>query len=158
MFSIGILGFIVWSLLMGSFNFESIFEFKNFIITICKNILNFIYYYLYDFLYNNFNIFNSEFAGISYTSEILCLNTFTFPFLNNYNLNLLNSSNLINVSPERLQWFIGFSEGDGALITSSSGNIQFVLTQNELAVLENIKSALGFGSISWDVGANCWRF
>lgn len=34
----------------------------------------------------------------------------------------------------------------------------FTITQNELAVLEMIKSTLNFGSISWDVGANCWRY
>ena len=35
------------------------------------------------------------------------------------------------ISDEFLQWFIGFSEGDGSLITSKFGVPCFVITQKE---------------------------
>jgi hypothetical protein len=149
MFSIGILGFIVWSHLMGSFNFDL----KILIITICKNILNSLDNW---FIINLSNFYwTNEFAGFSFltdiiyyfnkewTSEILCLNSLSFYF------NFIPGE-FSNISHEWLQWFIGFTEGDGSLMTSPTGRLGFVITQNELAILEHIQSTLGFGNISWD--------
>jgi heme/copper-type cytochrome/quinol oxidase subunit 1 len=74
MLSIGILGFIVWSLWMGSHNL--MVEIKNF--TICWN--SFILYNIVTFYYGN-NIHNyTKSAGnsIESTSEIICKKSFYF--------------------------------------------------------------------------------
>ena len=103
MFSIGILGFIVWSLLVGSFNFLTELDYQIIIVTICKNVLNYL---------NNFDWFNQSFSFLNtlidefadyplslpetVTSEILRLHFFTFPFLND--LTILNDINLSTIS------------------------------------------------------------
>jgi len=52
------------------------------------------------------------------------------------------------VSDDWLTWFIGFSEGDGAILTGpKNNNPRFVLTQKELAVLNHIHETLGIGRI-----------
>jgi hypothetical protein len=45
-----------------------------------------------------------------------------------------------------LSWFVGFAEGDGAIL-SYKGRPLFVLTQKEESVLQHIFSVLGFGTI-----------
>ncbi|OSX56139.1 hypothetical protein POSPLADRAFT_1160876, partial [Postia placenta MAD-698-R-SB12] len=45
-----------------------------------------------------------------------------------------------------LSWFVGFSEGDGAIL-SYNGRPLFVLTQKEELILQHILSVLGFGTI-----------
>jgi len=48
-----------------------------------------------------------------------------------------------------LTWFIGFSEGDGSFITTSRGDLQFVITQDsrDIQVLEMIKNTLKIGKV-----------
>ena len=48
-----------------------------------------------------------------------------------------------------LEWFIGFTEGDGSFIVSSRGNLMFVITQSttDIQVLYYIQEQLGFGSV-----------
>jgi DNA-binding ferritin-like protein (Dps family) len=45
-----------------------------------------------------------------------------------------------------LQWFIGFSEGDGSFIISKN-RCSFVINQKEIALLYNIRTRLGFGKV-----------
>jgi LAGLIDADG endonuclease len=45
-----------------------------------------------------------------------------------------------------LIWFIGFSEGDGAILTYN-GRTRFVLTQKDSAILYHIQKVLGFGTV-----------
>ena len=45
-----------------------------------------------------------------------------------------------------LIWFIGFVEGDGAILTFNN-KLQFVVTQKEKKILDEIKDNLGFGKI-----------
>ena len=45
-----------------------------------------------------------------------------------------------------LIWFIGFSEGDGAILTYE-GRLRFVLTQKEGSILKHIQGVLGFGNL-----------
>lgn len=52
------------------------------------------------------------------------------------------------VSPEFLQWFIGFSEGDGSFIVGKDGRRRFAISQKEERVLLNIRTQLGFGKVS----------
>jgi hypothetical protein len=55
-----------------------------------------------------------------------------------------HSSKLI--SNEWLIWFIGFTEGDGAILTTK-GKPRFVLTQKEGAILHHVQEVLGFGTV-----------
>jgi hypothetical protein len=49
-----------------------------------------------------------------------------------------------------LTWFIGFAEGDGAiLINSNTKQLQFVLTQKEGAILEQVRDTFGFGVVKY---------
>lgn len=50
------------------------------------------------------------------------------------------------ISDQWLEWFIGFAEGDGAIL-SYKGRPRFVLTQKESAILNHIQSSLGFGKV-----------
>jgi len=57
-----------------------------------------------------------------------------------------------------LQWFIGFAEGDGALLRDKNDRISFVNTQNESKILYHIKDILGFGNVTFDLNANTYRY
>ena len=52
-------------------------------------------------------------------------------------------------SPSFLEWFIGFTEGDGCFARAKRGDLQFVVTQSTLDVqiLNLIKENLGFGAV-----------
>jgi len=50
------------------------------------------------------------------------------------------------ISNDWLTWFIGFSEGDGAILITK-GKPRFVLTQKEGAILHHIQKVLGFGIV-----------
>ena len=54
-------------------------------------------------------------------------------------------------------WFVGFTEGDGAILTSMS-RLRFVITQKEGAVLRIIQSVLGFGVVRYVAKGNSYRF
>jgi DNA-binding ferritin-like protein (Dps family) len=46
-----------------------------------------------------------------------------------------------------LQWFIGFSEGDGSFLISKN-YCSFIINQKEIALLYNIRTRLGFGKVT----------
>ncbi len=48
-----------------------------------------------------------------------------------------------------LEWFIGFTEGDGSFIVSKRGGLQFVITQSssDVQVLNYIQTNFGFGKV-----------
>ena len=48
-----------------------------------------------------------------------------------------------------LEWFIGFSEGEGSFIVAKRGDLSFVITQSSLDIesLNYIKDNLGFGKV-----------
>ena len=52
-------------------------------------------------------------------------------------------------SKEFLEWFIGFSEGEGSFILAKRGDLSFVVTQStsDIQVLNYIKENLGFGKV-----------
>ena len=52
-------------------------------------------------------------------------------------------------SEEFLNWFIGFTEGDGSFIVNKRGDLAFVITQStsDIQVLTFIKDILGFGKV-----------
>ena len=55
-----------------------------------------------------------------------------------------------------LVWFIGFAEGDGAILKDSHSNrLRFILTQKERAVLDSIQNTFNFGTVrSFSQGRN----
>lgn len=60
-----------------------------------------------------------------------------------------------------LEWFIGFSEGEGSFIVAKRGDLSFVVTQSssDIDVLNYIKDNLGFGRvIKQSVKQNTHRF
>lgn len=64
------------------------------------------------------------------------------------NFEMFNKTTFINkkISTEWLTWFIGFSEGDGAILTNKNSP-RFVLTQKEGAILYHVQEVLGFGTV-----------
>lgn len=52
-----------------------------------------------------------------------------------------------NINPDFLEWFVGFSEGDGSFI-DSKGRLFFIINQKEERVLHLIRAGLGFGKVS----------
>jgi hypothetical protein len=57
--------------------------------------------------------------------------------------------NLKQPSREFLEWFIGFSEGEGSFIVAKRGDLSFVVVQstNDIQILNYIKDTLGFGRV-----------
>lgn len=61
---------------------------------------------------------------------------------------------LLKIDYVWLEWFIGFSEGDGALCCDKYNTLCFVLTQKEKkTILFHIQSILGFGAVYYDSSA-----
>jgi hypothetical protein len=143
MFSIGILGFLVWSCFLMALLYCEI-GVINFAICWNRNLL-------LDTLYSkNFSnitqsagnlIFNFHKSSSETTCEISFFNYEAFYKIYNsyYNTNK-------EISKDWLTWFIGFSEGDGAILTFND-RLKFVLTQKEGAILYHIQEVLGFGSV-----------
>jgi hypothetical protein len=137
MFSIGILGFLVWSQLvalpqheMGVINLAVCWN--SLVLTSTFNSKNLVSY-----TQSAGNPYTSK-AGLKSPSETICKISRKFEIFNK------NSNKLI--SNEWLTWFIGFSEGDGAILTTKN-KARFVLTQKENAILYHIQEVLGFGTV-----------
>ena len=129
MFSIGILGFLVWSQLVALPLFE-----KGVInLAICWNSLmlpsTFKSKNLVSYTQSAGNLYTSK-AGLKSSSETICKTSRKFKTFNKYSNKLNNNEWLI--------WFIGFSEGDGAILTTKS-KARFVLTQKEDAILYHVQ-------------------
>lgn len=62
---------------------------------------------------------------------------------------------------EFLEWFIGFTEGEGCFIYAKRGDLSFVITQStkDVQILNYIKNNLGFGKvIKQSIKGNTHRF
>ena len=150
MFSIGILGFLVWSFFFPSLQREELValsyrEVGVINLAICWNSLTL----LGTFSCKNLSSYTQS-AGnrnkISYTSsseticEISCQN-----FLSFFKL-YRELGFTTDISDNWLSWFVGFTEGDGAIL-SYNGRSRFVLTQKEESILNHIKNTLDFGTV-----------
>jgi len=76
------------------------------------------------------------------SSETIRKTTFNF---NEYAKNTVSHKSSIN--KDFLEWFIGFSEGDGSFIVSK-GRLFFIINQKEEKILHDIRTNLGFGKVS----------
>ena len=160
MFSIGILGFLVWSLIFPllqreelvalSYREEGVIN-----LAVCWNSLTL----LGTFSCKNLSSYtqsagNRNFSINTSTSETICeiscqnFNTF---FKLYSELGFTSS-----ISEHWLSWFVGFAEGDGAIV-SYKGRPRFVLTQKEESILNHVQKTLGFGKIRQiDTGGNVY--
>jgi hypothetical protein len=124
MLSIGILGFIVWSHLIEKADNQSAS------CLLCCTL----------FFAFPTRIYQQKKLMSSYFSRALYTNAFNFSsFINNYKF----------IDQSWLEWFVGFSEGDGSW-TISNSRLFFIITQKEIAILYHIQETLGFGSVTTD--------
>lgn len=138
MFSIGILGFIVWSY---SGPLHSDMEINHFHVCWNSNSTSTI------ISYNLVSTLTS--AGIMLSSTTALKASFDFTkFYQHHKF----------IDPTWLQWFIGFAEGDGGWYTRANGRMTFVLTQYEQAILLHIRDVLGFGVVRFGKGVNAYRY
>jgi hypothetical protein len=64
-------------------------------------------------------------------------------------INSVKPDHIKSYNNEYLNWFVGFSEGDGNFIINYKNNkISFIISQKDPKVLFNIKKNLGFGKVS----------
>jgi hypothetical protein len=158
MFSIGILGFLVWSQLVAFLKGD--FEVINY--AVCWNSLVSI------ITFNSENIIgyaqsagnlsiifplllnykDSENNSDKSPSETTRETSFNFYDYRKISVRLRRSrKNYDNISDNWLTWFIGFSEGDGAFFTGKDKRLRFVLTQKEINILNHIQETLGIGRV-----------
>lgn len=141
MFSIGLLGFIVWSFIsMASPDCEV--GFCNF--AICWNSSTL----LGTFKSKNLSSFTQSAGNRSKMTTSSSETTrktsyFNFTEFKKFHEKLGYQSQFTD---DWLTWFVGFAEGDGALLTSKQ-RPRFVLTQKEKQVLLDIQNTLKFGSL-----------
>ena len=150
MFSIGILGFLVWSLIFPllqreelvalSYREEGVIN-----LAVCWNSLTL----LGTFSCKNLSSYtqsagNRPFSINTSSSETICE-------ISSQNFNKfhklyseLGFSN--SISEYWLSWFVGFAEGDGAIL-NYNGRPRFVLTQKEESILNHVNNTLGFGTV-----------
>lgn len=147
--SIGILGFIVWSF----YSYSSLVE-QDLMVALphCEvGVINFAVCWNSLVLLGTFNSKNptsyTQSAGNPYTTNSLTSSSETTREASfNFSQYYINTSNPNPPSTSWLEWFIGFSEGDGAILISGD-RPRFVLTQKEGAILYHIKEVLGFGTV-----------
>ena len=122
MFSIGILGFVVWSF---KGPIHSDMEINHF---------NISWNSVFISTYFSYNLVSTlTLAGILFFSTTTLKSS--FDFTNFYLHHKFIDSNW-------LQWFIGFAEGDGGWYTQANGGLTFVISQYEQGILINIREVL----------------
>ena len=55
-----------------------------------------------------------------------------------------------------LEWFVGFSEGDGSFITTTNQRALFIINQKSGQILQQIRTKLGFGRVTFC--KTYWRY
>lgn len=130
MLSIGILGFIVWSLSFGTLVVRII------IYTLCYMLKTILSKMLLFFSHNTLFTQTNQQENTVHSSETTSTGAFNFS---------LYTKTYKEIDKAWLEWFCGFAEGDGSWIVSGKR-----LTQKEVAVLNMIKDTLGFGTVTID--------
>ena len=177
MFSIGILGFIVWSSLFSYtvFLIESYEEHVKVALPYCEvGVINFaICWNSLVFLGTSLSknpISYTQSAGNHYISSTSInsanvsssettrkTSSFTLEGFKPFQIFFFKLGYKECPDNNWLEWFIGFVEGDGS-ITSSGGRPRFILTQKEGAILHHIKKVLGFGVVRYFESGNFHRY
>jgi len=94
-------------------------------------------------LYKDINLYMLS-KTITGSSETIRKTTFNFL---NYRSRLVSHKKPGNIKTAFLEWFVGFSEGDGSFITSKA-RLFFIISQKEEKILHHIRTELGFGKVS----------
>ena len=167
-FSIGVLGFIVWSLLSdfsSDIKVASLYcEIWVLYFAVCwngftlrgtlysENSFSYIpeqrrnYKCKVPFVYTPLICTRSAGYCTNSASASVTTRENSFKFDDYNNIRIINGN--FPIDTNWLTWFVGFSEGDGAILTDSNETrIRFVITQKEDVVLNNIKEILGFGMV-----------
>lgn len=175
MFSIGILGFIVWSLVVAllycevkvinlaiCFNSSTLVDtsFLASTVILLVSCIGQVGYVNTKIKSKNFISF-TQLAGnrfLSSISETARKKSFKFEVFNNFR----KLSGLKPLDYNWLTWFVGFTEGDGAILAiklphavinfskiNTYRSIRIVLTQKEGKILYDIRDMLGFGDIKY---------
>lgn len=113
--------------------------------------------YQHLFLREDYIYLSAIFTGCSYPN----LNNKTFNFIPFYTRFKEYYPDLKQPTNKFLEWFIGFSEGEGSFILAKRGDLAFVITQSTTDVqsLNYIKNNLGFGKvIKQSIKQNTHRF
>ena len=102
---------------------------------------------LFQHLFLNLNIIK-----LNTKKHINYYNTININVTHNNNFDLFYKKYKIlypdnKISKDWLNWFIGFTEGDGSFIVDKRNNLQLVITQKDIKVLEMIKDTLKFGRV-----------
>ena len=151
MFSIGILGFLVWS----QFDYSLLKKsYETVALPYCEvRVINFAVCWDSLVLIGTFSCKNSicytQSAGNLYTKGLKSSSETTRETSFNFSLfseHYTKQTRCEAPNHNWLAWFVGFSEGDGAIL-NNNGRLRFVLTQKESDVLCAIQQKLGFGSV-----------
>jgi hypothetical protein len=138
MMSIGVLGFVVWSQWL-AFPLSDL-GVTNF--AICWNSL----VLLGTFYSKNLNSYAQSAGNLKYfyksSSETTRETSFNFNAFRE-----LTKVSSDKISDNWLNWFVGFAEGDGAILTQKTSKCYFVLTQKEEEVLHHVRNVLNIGVV-----------
>lgn len=159
MMSIGVLGFVVWSWILASSHSDmsNIINFAicwNGLVLMCTlNGKNHVSYTQsagnLSLFYNYFIIKDRKiiYRKIQSASETTRETSFNFKAFREQYKTIINKDTS-NISDSWLTWFIGFTEGDGAIQTYANGTrVRFVLTQKESAILYHVQNKLSIGQV-----------
>lgn len=151
--SIGILGFIVWSQYVMALPYCEVTVINS---AICWNSLTLIGTFCRKnpISYTQSAGNRGTFRSLTSSSETTRETSFDFTVFNNH---YCQQTCRPPLDANWLTWFVGFAEGDGAILTNKS-RPRFVLTQKEGAVLHIIQSVLGFGTVRHITNGNYYRF
>ena len=150
MFSIGILGFLVWSCpVLTGLNKEQVALFCSDTEVINRAVCWNSSTLLVTFICTNLSSFTKSAGYINLISRTISSEITCKTSCQNFNAfqalyAKLEFSN--SISENWLSWFVGFTEGDGAILIYN-GRPFFVLTQKEELILQHIWSVLGFGVV-----------
>ena len=150
MFSIGILGFLVWSFFFSSLQIEELvaLSYREVGVTnlaVCWNSLTL----LGTFSCKNLSSYTQSAGNRNFTRNMSSSETICEISCQNFNTFHKIYSELgftSKISDQWLSWFVGFSEGDGAIL-NNKGRLRFVLTQKEEFILNHVKNTLDFGTV-----------
>jgi hypothetical protein len=114
--------------------------------------ISYIHTFIIEFIslfINKYIIYNTYYINLFISKKVN--NSFKLSFNKNINLNKYLNTNNLNFNKDFIDWFIGFTEGDGSFIINKYNKyLEFKITQSntDIQILYYIKKELGFGRVS----------